>query len=83
MNYVNLEYFRHDFLAKLVRKKKREMLSGAEKERANKIKRKIMVRILSNKYLINQNSVKPLDPISSLSVSFHCIQWITKSSNVC
>ncbi|CAP29326.2 Protein CBR-UNC-93 [Caenorhabditis briggsae] len=32
----------HDFLAKLVRKKKREMLSGAEKERATKIKRKIM-----------------------------------------
>ncbi|CAB03760.3 Putative potassium channel regulatory protein unc-93 [Caenorhabditis elegans] len=32
----------HDFLAKLVRKKKREMMSGTEKERANKIKRKIM-----------------------------------------
>ncbi|CAL2037061.1 unnamed protein product [Caenorhabditis brenneri] len=32
----------HDFLAKLVRKKKREMLSGREKERATKIKRKIM-----------------------------------------
>ncbi|CAI2348019.1 unnamed protein product [Caenorhabditis sp. 36 PRJEB53466] len=34
--------YSHDLIAKLIRKKKREMLSGAEKERTTKIKRKIM-----------------------------------------
>ncbi|CAB3404330.1 unnamed protein product [Caenorhabditis bovis] len=46
----NLAYlYGHDLIAKLVRKKKREMLSGPEKERANKVMRKIM----SNLWIIS------------------------------
>uniref|UniRef100_A0A8R1DZ16 Protein unc-93 homolog A n=1 Tax=Caenorhabditis japonica TaxID=281687 RepID=A0A8R1DZ16_CAEJA len=41
--------FSHDLIAKLIRKKKRQMLSGTEKERITKIKRKIM----SNLWIIS------------------------------
>ncbi|CAI5441736.1 unnamed protein product [Caenorhabditis angaria] len=39
----NLAYlYSHDLIAKLIRKKKRDMLSGREKERVNKVMQKIM-----------------------------------------
>lgn len=55
--------FSHDLVAKLIRKKKREMLSGREKEKILKTKWKISVRgkcaLLHWKWILNPEHQNP------------------------